>query len=321
MPDGASGSPANSGGGNAADHNGEAGSAGSGEDALSAGAGGAAPRPAGEGGNGGQTPDEEPIDEARGPLECSGFATGESYAMPNGEIVPRASGCSATNCTKFSGAEKQLCCDVTAQLRAGCSSYDEQQFNAIEDYCHWAVLYNACLQANPLACACASDVRTCQAVATTTPPLGICADLASRSELVPGPAIYVSKFVLDPTDDIATDPVSGLVWQRTLVKNASSTNGLYTLAAAQAFCSSIDLPGQGWRVPTREEALTIVQGQAPPYVNAVVFPSTPASKFWTTSTVTSQPPLNYYVIDHASGKAVIGGVPDNSFSIRCVRGA
>jgi hypothetical protein len=80
----------------------------------------------------------------------------------------------------------------------------------------------------------------------------------------------------------------------------------------------LTLDGSGWRLPTKDELLSIVEGAYPgPTINQTAFPNAPAENSWTSS------PYNGYSgcmwgISFNSGDS--GGIDKGlSSRVRCVR--
>jgi Protein of unknown function (DUF1566) len=108
------------------------------------------------------------------------------------------------------------------------------------------------------------------------------------------------------------DTVTRLTWQQTPDVNS------YTWAQAGTYCAGL---GSGWRVPTVGELQTIVDearasGAA---IDRTAFPNTPATWFWTSTSVVGLPNYAWYV-DFTIGAATFR--PDNKPTtnrVRCVR--
>jgi len=86
--------------------------------------------------------------------------------------------------------------------------------------------------------------------------------------------------------DTVVDNKTGLTWQRSPAPSASAP-ATYTQAAAATYCAALSLGGysSGWRVPTANELLSIVDDHANyPSIDSVAFPNTPANSFYWTST-------------------------------------
>jgi hypothetical protein len=72
---------------------------------------------------------------------------------------------------------------------------------------------------------------------------------------------------------------TGLTWERVLSGTA------LTWANAGTYCSTLEVDGSGWRMPTSKELLTLVDfSVVSPAANIdhVAFPATPAEFFWST---------------------------------------
>ncbi|MEI6805481.1 MAG: DUF1566 domain-containing protein, partial [Myxococcaceae bacterium] len=82
------------------------------------------------------------------------------------------------------------------------------------------------------------------------------------------------------SNGIVTDSLTGIQWQQ----NASETAMNWT--DALAYCANQTTGGlSGWRVPNVIELQTLIDftNGIAPYVNKVVFPSMPASQFWSST--------------------------------------
>jgi hypothetical protein len=117
----------------------------------------------------------------------------------------------------------------------------------------------------------------------------------------------------DNGDGTVTDNVTGLIWQQVLPSSQ------YTWAQAVAFCPTLNLAGRNdWRLPSNNELRSLVDtGQANPSISITYFPSTPASRFWT-STPSAPFSDSAWVVDFASGESYYPGV-SISYNVRCVR--
>lgn len=124
------------------------------------------------------------------------------------------------------------------------------------------------------------------------------------------------RFQVD--DEVVLDRTTGLEWQR-----YASTDDLTQTSAVDA-CIALVLQGGGWRVPTVEELLTIVDYESLPVaIDTVVFPGTPNRQFWTASAPArgwNQPPASgFYAISFTDGALQYTSFPD-PYRVRCVRG-
>lgn len=94
---------------------------------------------------------------------------------------------------------------------------------------------------------------------------------------LPNPANYT----VDSLNDVVTDHVTGLMWQRTMSAN------LTTWESAKASCESLVLGTYtDWRAPTRIELISLVDfTRTKPAIDPNAFPNTPVAVFWTSSRV------------------------------------
>jgi len=109
------------------------------------------------------------------------------------------------------------------------------------------------------------------------------------------------------------DPKRKLTWQQTISPSS------FTWSQAQVYCSSLELAGAGWRVPSMKELQTIVdETRRSPSIELNTFPDTPPDWFWTSSLMGSTPPLSWYV-DFNNGYADVGSEVTDTGRVRCVR--
>jgi hypothetical protein len=81
-------------------------------------------------------------------------------------------------------------------------------------------------------------------------------------------------------DGFVTDTGTKLVWQRDLSTDA------YAWADADAYCAGLDLAGQGWRLPTIKELLTLVdETRTSPAIDLRAFPGETGEYVWSSSRV------------------------------------
>ncbi|MBS4098469.1 MAG: DUF1566 domain-containing protein [Sulfuricella sp.] len=89
---------------------------------------------------------------------------------------------------------------------------------------------------------------------------------------------------IDNGDGTVTHKITGLTWKR--CAEGQNWTGATCGGAAQAYpwAAVTGLVTNGWRLPSVEQLLTIVEmGHGSPTINPVVFPNTPAYDFWTDS--------------------------------------
>ena len=110
---------------------------------------------------------------------------------------------------------------------------------------------------------------------------------------------------------VVRDNANSAEWQQAV------PSGRYAQPDAIAYCSGLMLNGGGWRLPTLDELLSIVDTRFAPAVDPAFFPGTPGYFFWSSSAVPGWP-------SRASTVAMSTGSPgwddlatlDN---VRCVR--
>jgi len=114
------------------------------------------------------------------------------------------------------------------------------------------------------------------------------------------------------------DNRTGLTWQRA---TAPTT---HDRAGARTYCGSAELTGElggeGWRLPTGKELLTLVDygfGPPGPTIDAEAFPGTPGAFFWSATELTVPTPAVMFV-DFEYGHATNYAVSPTSH-VRCVR--
>ncbi len=83
-------------------------------------------------------------------------------------------------------------------------------------------------------------------------------------------------------DEVVTDSLIGLMWQRTWATNK-------TWQQALDYCDTLTYGGHSdWRLPNAHELRSLVDyGRSGPSINTTVFPGTPSSTFWSSSTYVS----------------------------------
>ena len=105
------------------------------------------------------------------------------------------------------------------------------------------------------------------------------ADTAARVRCVRGngageafadPAVAPPNQYTAISADEAQDNYTGLIWQRT-----GNSSGLITWDQAVAYCTSLTIGGNTWRLPSVRELATLVdEAQVAPAINRTMFPST-----------------------------------------------
>jgi len=114
-------------------------------------------------------------------------------------------------------------------------------------------------------------------------------------------------------DDVVLDATTNLIWQRAVAGDP------YNWDDAKDYCQTLGtIPGypSGWRLPTREELLSIVDGsRQDPSIDPEKFPGTPSDCFWSSSPFDAS---RAWCVDFSGGVALNVDVAAVSF-VRCVR--
>ena len=112
--------------------------------------------------------------------------------------------------------------------------------------------------------------------------------------------------------DGTRDNRTGLVWQR------FQDSATRTYSESVEYCQTLDLQGDGWRLPTLKELLTIVDPtRRSPALVASSFPFTQPARFWSSSKRVDDEDEAYQV-DFDIGGVIYTSVMDKHF-VRCVR--
>ena len=120
-----------------------------------------------------------------------------------------------------------------------------------------------------------------------------------------------TRFTYD--QDTVTDLRTGLMWQR------HTSEDRFNLEAAKKYAANLRLGGyEDWRVPTKDELLSIVdRTRANPAIDTEVFPDTPSHWFWTVSPDAGSS-NSAWVVNFRSGNSYAFDVSSVS-RVRCVR--
>ena len=131
------------------------------------------------------------------------------------------------------------------------------------------------------------------------------------------------------SDYVVEDTTTGLMWQgcpgkRTQEKCSSGTIETVTWKEALKYCADLGFGGyDDWRLPNRRELLSIVNwSKTNPAIDEKIFPATPNSFFWTSSS-RAKDHLEAWYVDFRSGRTY-NGYPDSfdkttMYHVRCVR--
>ena len=128
-------------------------------------------------------------------------------------------------------------------------------------------------------------------------------------------AAPVGRYIIG--NEIVTDKVTGLVWQR--VVSSSS----YNWATAKTYCDGLTLAGSSaWRLPTVIELESLVDSRSRnPSIDTTAFPNTPSDWFWSSTESAGQSSWGWFV-SFENGNAFsfsTDGSSDDYHRVRCVR--
>ena len=121
-----------------------------------------------------------------------------------------------------------------------------------------------------------------------------------------------SSYTQDVLDDIVTDEITGLMWQRTV------DDSTHTWAEARMYC--LDLVHAGyddWRLPWRIELVSLVDYTKTNPAIDDVFPNTAPNEYWTASK-SADNSANAWVVHFGEGHTITKN-QGTAFRARCVR--
>jgi formylglycine-generating enzyme required for sulfatase activity len=115
-------------------------------------------------------------------------------------------------------------------------------------------------------------------------------------------------------DDVATDDVTKLVWQR------HSPIETFTWPEAKQYCACLSLAGhEDWQLPSRMELVSIVDyTKLNPSIDEGAFPDTPFEWFWSASALAGAD--RYWYVAFFDGDTHAAS-PEQEYRARCVRRA
>ncbi|MYW70398.1 DUF1566 domain-containing protein [Streptomyces sp. SID8379] len=120
----------------------------------------------------------------------------------------------------------------------------------------------------------------------------------------------------DQGNGTVRDNVTCLLWQRAPAPRR------HTFTDAQAYCARLNLAGDGWRLPSRIEVMSLVDTtRSGPAIDTAAFPGTPAQFFWTSSPwAVTKTPLRAWIVNFYEGLTSNAVDQSGSYQVRCVRG-
>jgi hypothetical protein len=135
-----------------------------------------------------------------------------------------------------------------------------------------------------------------------------------------------ARFKVSGDGQEVLDATTQLTWRRCPEgiqwdgKTCSGKLAKFSYAGAKQQAASAAKTGaKEWRIPSRDELLTIVDKQAKkkPRIDGTAFPKTPSAPFWATRPGTDDN-LNAWLVSFANGK-VTGNAGQAKFPLRLVR--
>jgi hypothetical protein len=139
-------------------------------------------------------------------------------------------------------------------------------------------------------------------------------DLEWANWPIPGIAPGNEDYSVDAAAGTVTDNVTGLTWQRVV------DAGWYDWDEAKSYCSGLVLGDSSWRwrLPTLIELASLPDFTVnEPAINAAIFPSTPADRYWTSTPDASQVGWSW-AVNFRNGETV-SRLTVNIARARCLR--
>ncbi len=133
----------------------------------------------------------------------------------------------------------------------------------------------------------------------------------------------------DNANGTITDSATNLVWQKCSngqnTTTCSGTASTFTWADAISYCNGLSLASKSWRLPNRNELQSILDytKASSPALDAIVFPSTLSSNYWSSTNITSANAGAWFIDftdGHVSTGNVVSGNKNNNYYVRCVSG-
>jgi hypothetical protein len=116
-------------------------------------------------------------------------------------------------------------------------------------------------------------------------------------------------------DGTVTSSCCGLVFQQACDRMAD-----YIWSDAVAYCENLQLAGGGWRLPEKEELITLVISGGDPTLDPVAFPDEPLTMYWT-ATPSGYPEEHWGIHFFVNSGGLAHEERDEfpNFDVRCVR--
>jgi hypothetical protein len=121
-----------------------------------------------------------------------------------------------------------------------------------------------------------------------------------------------------PAEGVVYDTATRLTWQRNLIaqKNGCAARSSCLWYEAATFCKDLVIGTySNWRLPDAPELLGIVLLGVTPTIDAVAFPGTPPTSFWSSTLSSTAPGTHSVAVSFADGSSYdhVGGL-----EVRCV---
>jgi hypothetical protein len=118
----------------------------------------------------------------------------------------------------------------------------------------------------------------------------------------------------DNGDGTVTSSCCGLVWQREI------DDGEYDWEQSKVYCEQLSIAGGGWRVPTKDELLSLLVPGALPPIDTGAFGETPEHLYWSVTPLRGSSRTAWLVsfFTEGGGFASTGSLNLTS-KVRCVR--
>lgn len=153
-----------------------------------------------------------------------------------------------------------------------------------------------------------SGVFALGAIATSAPVWAACDDLR--------PTIPSSRYVMAGGE--VYDTQTDLTWQRCSAgQNWMDAGGCAGEIEEFTWAQADDLAGDGWRLPTKDELITLISQACTPSVNPEAFPDMDVKKLWYWSSDQMDPDLAGLV--YFDGGATFNGYRTSMNAVRLVR--
>jgi hypothetical protein len=139
----------------------------------------------------------------------------------------------------------------------------------------------------------------------------------------------ISDRYRDEADNVLTagstqvkDMLTGLIWERGTSDGTQTWNNTTSLGSAQAYCQSLNLGGNSWRVPSIKELASLIDVSLPPsgvMTNSSAFPGITGAMFFWSSSSNLLIPRTAWGVNFQYGWVNFADSTASSH-VRCVRG-